>query len=131
MINTHTPTPTPSCPLTFAVAHSGPTTAWTAKSGSILSIIAGDKAFPKLLMKFMKETSNKRLKTILGTAGSYVYSKGRLCHVLLPGEILAYINDTGEDHNCILVNLSSAFNNMKPCPISMTSVDATVLHFIE
>ena len=79
----------------------------------------------------MKETSKKRSKTILGTAGSYVYSKGKLCHVLLPGEISACINELGYDHDYMLSNSSSAFNNMKPCLISMTTVGATVLHLIE
>ena len=113
------------------MAPSGPTAAWTCKSASILSVIAEDKNFPKLLSKFMKETSKKRSKTILGTAGSYIVSRGKLRHVLLPVEISACIDDTGDDQEYMLANSSSAFNNMKPCLVSMTSVGATVLHFIE
>ena len=79
----------------------------------------------------MEKTSKKRSKTTLGTAGSYIYSKGKLCHFLLPGEISACINDTGDNQDYMLSNLSSAFSNMKPCLISMTAVGATVLHFIE
>ena len=79
----------------------------------------------------MKETSKKRSKTILNTAGSYVYSKGKLRHVLLPGEISACIDDTADNKDYMLSNSSSALGEMKPCLISMTTVGATVIHFIE
>ena len=76
------------------MAPSGPTTAWTTKSTSYLGLIAVDKGFSRLVKRFMKETSKKRSKTILNTVGSYVYSNGKLRHVLLPGEISACIDDS-------------------------------------
>ena len=76
----HSPTFVPSRSLDSTVAPSGPADAWTTKSNSFLGLIAADNGFNKLLSKFMKETSKKRSKTILGTAGFYVYSKGKLRH---------------------------------------------------
>ena len=108
------------------------TAAWTLKSDSFLGQIPSDKGFPKVIQKFMKETSKKRTKTILhNSAGTYVYSGNRLRHTLLPSEV-SYCPDTsGDDKDYMLANSSSKFGTMRPCIISMTEVGATVLYFID
>ena len=108
------------------------TAAWTLKSDSFLGQIPSDKGFPKVIQKFMKETSKKRTKTILhNSAGTYVYAGDRLRHTLLPSEV-SYCPDTsGDDKDYMLANSSSKFGTMRPCIISMTEIGATVIYFID
>ena len=107
------------------------TAAWTLKSESYIIQMASDKGFPKVTQKFMKETSKKRTKTILhNSAGTYVYSGGRLRHTLLPSEVSYCPDLSGDDKDYMLANTSSKFGIMRPCIISMTEVGATILYFV-
>ena len=109
------------------MAQTAPTAAWTLKSDSYLSQMASEKNFAKVSKNFMKETSKKRSKTILNnTAGSYVYSGGRLRHMLLCNKVSLCLNASGDDKDYMLSNSSSGFGIMRPCIISMTEVGATV-----
>ena len=128
MIISHPHQPISSLSLIQTVAQ---TAAWTLKSESYIVQMASDKGFQKVTQKFMKETSKKRTKTILhNSAGTYVYSGGRLRHTLLPSEVSYCPDLSGDDKDYMLANTSSKFGIMRPCIISMTEVGATVLYFV-
>jgi hypothetical protein len=125
------PYPPPLFSTNSTVAPTAPTAAWTLKSNSYLGLMASDKNFTKVIKNFMKETSRKRSKTILNnTAGSYVYSGGRLRHVLLCNDVSLCLDGSGDDKDYMLSNSSSGFGIMRPCVISMTEVGATILYFV-
>ena len=82
--------------------------------------------------KFMKLTSSKQSKAIIiNTAGSYIYSCGKLCDILLCRKIPADLDPSGDEKDYILGNFSSMFGSTRPHMISMPDNGATILFFTQ